>query len=254
MHTKSRKSLWVGLSMLFSAVAAGHAAAAPLLQLYIEGATYDTAEASWYYPGHHFRLWAIADLSGKGGSDGLPITSVRLAAVYDSSSEPVSITITPTHLGSNGHYLDFTDPSTPGIPEWLQTVSDGSRPLIGESESHRLPNHGEYGNGRTWQEFGLSDFTTPDSQLPDFLHDIPVPGAGFAAQIHAYDVHVYGADAHFDLYAQIENARGHISYIFAPPSHDATDGPESVPVPATLALLGIGALALSICRRKKSTT
>jgi hypothetical protein len=251
MLTKSRKSLWVGLSML-GAVAAGNATAGPLLQLYIEGATYDAVQESWYYPGHHFRLWAIADLSGNGGSDGLPITDVRLAAVYDSSADPVTITITPARIGDNGDYLDFTDPSMPGEPQWLQTVSDGSRPLIGGS--HRLPNHGEYGNGKTWQEFGLSDFTTPDSQLPDFLQDIPVPGAGFAAQIHAYDVHVDGADAHFDLYARIENERGHISYIFAPPSHDATDGPESVPVPATLALLGIGAVALSISRRKKRIT
>ena len=247
MRIRSRKSLWVGLSMLLGAFAAGNASAGPLLQLYIEGATYDSANEGWYYPGHQFRLWAIADLSGPGGA-GAPITEVRLAAVYDGSVD-TEITITPVLIG--GQYSAFNDSTLPDTPTLLQTVTDGSRPVIGGT--HRLPGHGEYGPGRTWQEFQLSDFDDADSQMPDFVNGFPVPGTGLTAQIHAYDVSVNGADAHFDLYGLIESARGHI-YVFAPPSHDATDGPEAaaVPLPATLALLGIGTLGLGICRRRKA--
>lgn len=250
MGIRSRKSLLAAAALALGVLGSGSAGAVPMLQLYIEGASYDAAKESWYYPGNEFRLWAIGNLTGPGGAGGLPITSVRLAAVYDDPGTPVTITITPTRIGGSdvGSYSGFSDPSTPGDPVLLGIVDDGSRPWIGGP--HYLPNHGEYGAGRTWQEFLLSDFTTPDSQLGDFVNTFPVPGAQ-AAQIHAYDVRVEGAEAHFDLYGLVVNARGHTSYVFAPPSRDATDGPEArvLPVPATLALLGVGALALGALRR-----
>ena len=245
MRIRSRKS-WFGISLLAGALAAGHASADPILQLYIEGATYDAQNQSWYYPGHDFRLWAIGNVSGPGGAKGLSITNVRLAVSYDDPGTPVTVTLTPTRIGGSGSYLGFTDPSTPAGATLLGVHTDGSTPLIGGT--HHLPGHGEFGTGRAWQEFLLGDFTTSDSQLGNFVNTFPTPG-GLAAQIHAYDVHVEGADAHFDLYAQIQDSRGR-TYVFAPPSHDATDGPESVPVPGTLALLGIGALGLGALRRK----
>ena len=236
--------------MLAGALFAGNAAAEPILQLYIEGATYDPVSQSWYYPDHDFRLWAIGNLTGPGGTGGDAITNVRLAVVYDDPGTPVTITLTPTLIGGSGSYGGFSDPSLPGEPGDPVTFADGSNPWIGANKY--LPNHGEYGPGRTWQQFVLGSFTTPDSQLANFVNSFPVPGIGLNAQINAYDVHVEGADAHFDLYATYEKANGQIAYIFAPPSHDATDGPEStsVPLPATGALLGIGALALGAIRRK----
>jgi len=235
------------------ALSAGTASAAPILQLYIEGASYDTQSESWYVPTNsNFTLWAIGNLEGPGGSGGLAITNVRLAAVYDTpaTGQEVTITITPTTIGVAGSYGGFTDPSAPGTATWLQTVSDGSTPLLGD---HRhLPNHGEYGQGRVWQEFALSNFVIADSQLGDFVGDFPLPSAADLAQIHAYTVTVNGGYAHFDLYGEIANGRGRTSYVFAPPSYDATDGPNdvAVPVPATLALLGIGALGIAACRRR----
>ena len=250
MGIKSRKSYLAGASLLIGVLASANAPAVPMLQLYIEGASYDATTQSWYYAGHDFTLWVIGNLTGPGGSGGLPISNVRLAAVYDDPGSAVTITLTPTRIGDGtGLYSGFIDPSTPSAPGAPTIVTDGSVPLIGGT--HYLPDHSQYGAGKIWQEFALGDFTTPDSQLANFVNSFPVlgPNAGFDAQINAYKVHVDGADAHFDTYGQIQNSRGRI-YVFAPPSHDATDGPARVPVPATLALLGIGALGLGAARRK----
>jgi hypothetical protein len=250
MSTKSHVFVWARSAICAASLFATSASAIPVLQLYIEGASYDAQEESWYVPSTTFRLWTIANLTGPGGTQGLPIVNVRLAAVYDDPGIPVSITLTPTIIGGTGEYRGFTDPSTPGLPVWLQTVSDGSTPLIGGNRY--LPPHGEFGSGRTWQEFALGDFTTADSQIADFIHVFPTPSAGYSAQINAYDVKVEGSFAHFDLYGEVIHANGRVSYIHAPFSHDATDGPSDVPLPATLALLGIGGIGLAACRRKRA--
>ena len=247
MSIKSRKSFLA--AMLFGALVASNAAAEPILQLYIEGAKYDPVKESWYIDKHDFRLWAIGNLTGPGGTGGLEITNVRLAAVYDDPGHAVTITLKPAYIGGDGSYEGFSDPSISALLGESPPETDGSTPWIGGNK--HVPNHGEYGTGRTWQEFSLGNFTTPDSYLANFVNEFPTPGVGMHAQIHAYDVHVEGADAHFDLYGQFQKANGQISYIFAPPSHDATDGPEitQVPAPATLVLLGIGALAFGALRR-----
>jgi len=249
MSIRSRTSRWSRIALCAGALAVGQASAAPILQLYIEGASYDQQAESWYIPTNsNFRLWAIGNLNGPGGSGGLAINNVRLAAVYDDPGQNVTITITPTQIGGSGTYNGFSDPSEPDVVQLLQTVADGSTPEIGPHR--RLPNHGEYGSGRVWQEFQLSDFTTADSQLGNFVNDFPVPSVDNLGQIHAYDITVNGAFAHFDLYGEITDGRGRTSYVFAPPSYDATDGPNVVPLPATLALLGVGGLGLAACRRR----
>src|SRR5262245_55213765 len=249
------RAAWGGIALLAGLGFSGTAAAIPTLQLYIEGGTYDSSssEESWYFPGHQFRLWAIGNVSGPGGNKGDPITNVRLSAVYDNPGSPVTITITPAFIGGAiqppGQYGGFTDPSKPGTPTLLKTVTDGSAPLIGGTTF--LPTHGEYGAGKVWQEFSLGSFTLSDSQIADFVNAFPLPLQP-GAQINAYDITVTGADAHFDLYGQVTDSKGRVSYISAPYSHDATDGPErvSVPVPGTLALLSLGLAGFSFRRQR----
>ena len=72
----------------------GHRAAnaVPILQLYLEGATYDFATESWVLApggssgGDPFRLWAIGNVAGPGGAG--TISDVRLSIAYDKKFFP----------------------------------------------------------------------------------------------------------------------------------------------------------------------
>jgi len=73
-------------ALLCLVVGAQVAYAIPELQLYIEGATYDTGSATWVFSGSGtFRLWVIGNINGPGGTGGLPIQDVKLAAAVATS-------------------------------------------------------------------------------------------------------------------------------------------------------------------------
>ena len=248
-----------GLALALSFVLFAHvpAKAESTLQLYVEGATYNFATESWELAppgssgGAPFRLWAIGNVSGPGGVG--DIDNVRLSAAYDAAAGDIQFTLTPsTTLGYGG----YTDPSTPDAPIFLQIVTDGSSPVLGDGKS--LPSHGIYGPGVFWQEFLLGDFTAPgDSPHGDFIDSFPTPSVDLGAQINVYEIMVTGPMAehpvtiHFDLYDTIE-ASNHAT--FSPFSHDADV--TIVPEPSSLALLGIGAFSLfgaRFYRRRRQT-
>lgn len=230
----------VALSLV---LVAGSAQAIPELQLYIEGATYDAGTETWvadFTAGGTLRLWAIGNVSGPGNHGA--ISGVKLSAAYDVGDTP-TFTFTPSTTGGFG---GFTDPSTPGAPSFIQTMTDGSVPKL--SSGSDLPSHGEYGVGTAWSEFLLGNFTLSDSPSGDFISSFPTPGAnGF--QINVYDIAVTGTETvHFDLYNSIQSKQG-AKAKFAPFSHDAT-GTTNVPDGgATLLLLGIGLAGLGVLRR-----
>lgn len=233
------------------------AQAEPILQLYLEGSTYDAATESWVLAppgssgGDPFRLWALGNVSGPGGKG--DIIDVFLSAVYDSGIE-IDISLTPSRAGGIGVdvFAGFIDPSTPSDPGMPTLHPLGDRPVLGDGTL--LPAHGEYGVGRTWQEFSLGDFDQADSPGGDFINTVPDPvGLGF--QINVYEIRVTspsgaslsGLEIHFDLYNTIE-ANNHAK--FAPFSHDATIIPE----PSSLILAGMGCFGMfgyRIRRRRK---
>lgn len=240
------------------------ASAIPVLQIYLEGATYDSVTDTWVFDassGDPIRLWTIGNIDGSGGS-GAPILDVKLAAAYSSSSPgPVTITLTPTTTGGFG---GFTDPSTPAAPTFIQTKTDGSSPLLSDGTS--LPAHGIYGAGTDWQEFLLGDFSLTDSPVADFSGAVPVPApiGTNEAQINVYDVVITGTDlVHFDLYNHIEGAP-HAKAINAPFSHDGetTDGgggggggggaPGPIPEPITAAMGLMSLLGLGFVTRRRA--
>jgi hypothetical protein len=269
---------------LFVALAAGKAHAIPILQLYVEGATYNTTTESWDYTapgsstGESFRIWTIGNISGQGGKG--PIDDVKLSAVYDIAVGDITITLTPTRVGGDGDYTasngyTFTDQNTPVAPTRSLTTdtfaeilaTEGTTPLLGDGETP-LPAHGEYGDDRIWQEFQLGDFNLADAPIGDFISSFPQPSTGGPkAQINVYDVVVTGDfgehpfTIHFDLYNHI-GGENHAKYKFAPFSHDAGGEPGDdvnvniVPEPASASLFGLACLSVfgSRClrRRRKS--
>lgn len=235
------------------------AQAEPVLQIYLEGATYDAATETWVLnTTDPLRLWVIGNTEQFGTIEG-----VKLSIAYDSLLSPTfGLTGSTT-----GGYMNYTDPSTASDPTFTQTVTDGSAPLLGDGSS--LPTHGIYGAGTTWTEFLLGDFSLLDSPLCDFITTVPDGSTCTkSGQINVYEVLISGVAEgsvfHFDAYNHYEGAQ-HIQYVFAPFSHDgegtgssssgggaSTSGP--VPEPGSLSLMGaalIGGLFASRWRNRK---
>jgi hypothetical protein len=249
----ARASAFVGMA-LWALIAIPSAQATPVLQLYVEGSTYDTKTESWILSpsgssaGGSFRLWVIGNVAGPGGKG--TIEDVRLSASYDGSLGQLQINLTPATTGGSG---GFTDPSTPLNPGFIQFVPDAADavPLFGNGRE--LPTHEEFVPGIAWQEFSLGDFGQTDSPVADFITSFPSaldnPDSG---QINVYDVTVLAADGgtvhgtniHFDLYDHVV-AKNHTTYKFAPFSHDVTLIPApsaawaSLPLVFSLAVVGI---------------
>lgn len=223
----------------------GAARAAPILQLYVEGSTYNTEHESWVFTpsnGEPIRLWVIGNVDGPGGMG--TIVDVKLSVVYEDPGSPVSISLTP---GTTEGYGGVADPSIPGDANYIQTVTDGSAPLLGDGSA--LPSHGVYHEGAVWQEFGLGDFDLTDSPIADFMGSFPDGFTAEAGQINVYEMTVEGAltDLHIDVYNHVM-AGNHVKYTFAPLSHDAGTGvndPFPVPEPGALGLFLVGLMSLA---------
>jgi hypothetical protein len=162
----------------------------PILQLYIEGATYDSTTESWVYvsdvSGAPIRVWAIGNVNGPGGKG--TIFDVRLAIVYDEDEGVGSINVASSQAGGTGFYNGVNDPSLATPATHSKTSTDGSVPRL--SDGSKLPKHGAYGAGRHWQEFKLGDFTLKDSHIGDFIDDFPTELVANAGQISAYEISV----------------------------------------------------------------
>ena len=219
---------------------ANTAFAVPLLQIYMEGGTYDASTETWVVngpsSGGSVRLWVIGNTAGPGSIPG-SIDAVRLSAAYGKSWGSIPVELTPsTTLG----FPDFPDPSTPDDPMFLG-IHTGGTPTLSSGKS--LPTHGIFGPDTTWQEFLLGDFSLADSPVADFINVFPsdperIYGSG--GQINVYDVFVpagySGAVLHFDAYDHIEARNG---ATFSPFSHDgqAPGGQENiVPEPSAILL------------------
>jgi hypothetical protein len=220
------------LTILLVALAGTAVQAQPILQLYIEGATYDTDSESWVVQSNNMRLWVIGNVDQQG-----TIHEVKLSAAF-LTSETGTISLTPSTATL------LTDPSTPIAPvETLGVGADGTLPLM--SDGRYLPAHGIYGDGTSFRQWELGDFDQTDSPIGDFVNSFPAsfPSTG---QINVYDVVITGYSmVHFDAFNHVE---GFNHAIKVPFSHDAG---VATPEPGTLMLLGAGLLGTSMFWRKR---
>ncbi len=274
------KGFWlVSFVLLLLAANTSDTLAEPLLQLYLEGATYDTVTDTWVLSppgssnGQPFRLWAIGNVDSTPGHF---IEGVKLSVAYDKSwranGNDLVIALTPSTTGGLGN---FDDPSTPSNPTFLQYGAAGTRPLLGDLSP--LPWHGIFGPDTVWQEFALGDpwpisedpdrrgFGLMDSPIGDFINTFPTQdvNAPLRGQINVYEVIVTwtggasasGAEIHFDLYNHY-TAGNHVKTTFAPFSHDADGDVNIVPAPSTsvgLITMGLmGAIAYGRRRLKRA--
>ena len=234
--------------------------AVPILQLYLEGGTYNDQTESWELTppgssaGEPFRLWAIGNVGGPGEKGA--IENVRLSAAFSNDAYNAGLTISSINGSTTGGYGGFYDPSEPAsiVNPSLAEVHFGGTPTLGDGTS--LPTHGIYGPDTVWQEFALGDFTLMDSPVGDFIDAFPTDLKPNAGQINVYEISVlngHGFTVHFDLYDTIV-ASNHSK--FAPFSHDADGDANIVPEPSSLVVwslfCGVG-FAVQRWRRRKAS-
>lgn len=236
-------------SLVVAGLSMGSAWAVPVLQLYVEGATYDSDSESWVTSGQNtIRLWAIGNTDFKG-----TIYDVKLAVAFDKQFEDTfSISVSPTTVGGSGTYGVFTDTTTPQAPTTdgvIHYVSNDDLPKL--TGGATLPPHGVYADDDTaWTEYKLGNFTENSTGIADFISSLPTSITA-DGQINAYDITFNGADAvHFDLYDNVI-AGTKVKAKFAPFSHDAEGGGgNEVPDGGTTAvLLGLGFLGIVSFRK-----
>lgn len=246
----------VFVSALVSPLGLRMADAVPILQLYLEGADYNSETESWELSppgssaGEPFRLWAIGNVGGPGGKG--TISNVRLSAAFSQEALDAGLEISAmkgSTIGGFGGFVDTSEPDDPSLDGDL--VTDGSSPILGDGTS--LPAHGIFGAGTVWQEFALGDFTLKDSPVADFIGEFPTSfDTTTVGQINVYEISVLngsGFTVHFDLYDTIVSKN---DAKFAPFSHDVDADANIVPEPSSLVVWSLFcALGIAVQRWRR---
>jgi hypothetical protein len=268
MRNKKRGKLFIFVPTLALAV--------PNLQIYIEGATYDTATETWVISSYDYELWVI-------GAH-LEVKDVKLAfAVPDDKDKDGSIQVTwgtpdspdygagsstvifndpdlvldeddPNRLSCEDYrnsYDDLVDPDEAydpddnpyKDPDPAQYGFGSGTPLAGDGAE--IPPHGVFPTD--FYEYFIGDFGT-DEIVQNY---IPGDELGDTAdgEIKIFDISVSGYTwVDIIAYDHVILSNNKAKYVFTPFSHDAS---SAIPEPATMLLLGSGLIGLGWFGRRK---
>jgi hypothetical protein len=191
------------VSVLALALLATSAQAIPVLQIYVEGATYDPNTETWVTSQSDFKLWVVGDVDAFG-----PIQGATLTASFFGLGGSISFAPGTTAL--------ITDPSVPaGLA--LAGSGTGGHPV--------LPPHGIFNDATLhhWEDWAMGDMSLTDSPIGDYngspAWPVSFPDNG---QVNVYDVHVEGwTKVHFDAYGTtVDTTDGKATTWKTPGSHD----------------------------------
>ncbi len=228
--TNITRQLLTWIAGLLALTIGGVAQAEPILQLYVEGATYDDTTDTWVgEPGSEVNVWVIANTAG-GGSKGT-VFDVNLVIAYDASN-------TAATFGNNG-------------PEQFDLVATGTG-----SHSVLAP-HGIYDSETAWQQFALGDFTETQDPLADFNADFQLSDleGTTGADIEVYSLTIQNVEGgiHLDAFGTVILGGSEKVYA-APYSHDAeiTNVPElsANGLPNAVAFMA-GTAAVAVASRRQ---
>lgn len=221
------------LTLLVTLVAAPAVFCFPVLQLYIDGATYDAVDETWVTTASSFDMYVI-------GNAVMNDVMVSMALDLDQAINP------------NGSVSVNVQGAKDGITDY-SSWTYGYAPLSNDPTTFNggvddLQKHGVY---PAW----FSQFNAGDFDLVGAIEDVQPPstwdptmgylpaGNPHLGQIRKYTISVSGGiGVHFDAFTL--NDDGTIDK-FAPFSHDAA---TTVPEPASMLLFGLGLAGAGVYR------
>ena len=242
MGFSKKKIAFFAASALLFLLVCSTADAVPNLQIYIPGATYDTASETWIINALEYDLWVV-------GAN-VEIFDVKFAAAVP-TDEDGSIQVTWQQGSMNDpdkspYLMETLDETNSTNVTGVSFVENGT-PVMGDGSE--LPRHGVFPTD--FYEYLIGDFGL--SNDPEVMNYVDGDGSSAWGEVKKFHMEVSGYSwvdfVAYDHYVKTNgSAKSH--YVFTPFSHDGGGGGVPVPEPATMLLFGTGLIGLASIGKK----